>query len=68
MGKTTKCEGGVSNVRRNIGYVDNGCPLRNDCYRFTTPADPVTQDFLAGVPYNPDTGKCEYYLSNLFKK
>lgn len=40
-----------------------GCPLRDDCYRYTQPY--VKRDFFAQAPFDPATQSCEYFHSNL---
>lgn len=40
-----------------------GCPIREDCYRFTQPY--VKRDAFGKAPYDPVVGGCEYFHSNV---
>lgn len=47
MSGITKCPG-------------TGCPLRDNCYRFTVPAHPFQQSYAA-FTCDPEKG-CEYFI------
>ena len=47
MSGITKCHG-------------TGCPLRDNCYRFTVPAHPLQQSYAA-FACDPEKG-CEYFI------
>lgn len=35
------------------------CPLKEGCYRWTSPADPYHQSY---AQFQPKHGKCEYFI------
>jgi hypothetical protein len=41
----------------------DGCPLRAECYRHTQPVR--GRDAFGAPPYDPLTGACEHFYSNL---
>ena len=47
MADITKCSG-------------EGCPLKNECYRFLAIANQYQQSYFTTVPYNQETKECEY--------
>ncbi|HSH03658.1 MAG TPA: DUF2934 domain-containing protein [Anaerolineae bacterium] len=49
----------MSDITRCYGH---DCPLRDDCYRYTMPRP--GRDALARVPYDEETGSCQYFYSN----
>lgn len=40
----------------------DGCPLRDDCYRYTQPSP--GRDAFGRLPYDPQRGTCDYFVSN----
>ena len=43
-----------------------GCPLKERCYRYTAPVNPIWQSYFTNVPYK--NGECEYYWDNSYKE
>lgn len=37
-----------------------GCPLKEECYRFTAPANEFWQSYFTTVPYDKEKKECEY--------
>jgi hypothetical protein len=40
----------------------DGCPIRNNCYRYTAPAEPRWQSFFIDAPYDHDLKLCGYQI------
>jgi hypothetical protein len=43
--------------------VGETCPLRHDCYRHTQPSP--GRDRFGSLPYDPATGTCDHFVSNI---
>lgn len=39
-----------------------GCPKKDQCYRYTAKPTPGRQSYLAVPPFDHKTGSCEYQL------
>jgi hypothetical protein len=50
MADITKCKG-------------VGCPVKEDCYRYTAEAD-IYQAYFLYAPYDKEKKKCDYYWGN----
>jgi len=37
------------------------CPKKESCYRYTATPNEYRQSYFGAPPYDPHTGKCEYY-------
>lgn len=37
------------------------CPLKDTCYRYTSPKSMVWQSYLGKVPYDHTKKECEFY-------
>jgi len=37
-----------------------GCPLKEECYRFTAPAKELWQSYFTNVPYDESKKECKY--------
>jgi hypothetical protein len=54
---------GLRKVDPMLRCYGDGCPLRADCYRATNPAP--GRDAFGRLPYDPVSGACEYFVTNL---
>jgi len=52
----TKCKG------ENKEFV---CPIRKNCYRFTSIPDEYRQSYFVNLPYNKKEGKCENFWEDI---
>lgn len=44
-----------------------GCPIKQECYRYTAPKNAHWQAFFAYVPYDHAYKGCEYFIDNTDK-
>jgi hypothetical protein len=49
MPSLTMCEG-------------TGCPMRDACYRYASTPSQYNQSYFTEIPYNEESGECEYKL------
>lgn len=47
--------------------VGNGCPKKDDCYRYTAVKNEYRQAYFVSLPYDFDTDKCELFTPNFIK-
>lgn len=40
----------------------NNCPIRENCYRYTSTPHPFRQSWMMEVPYNEKENNCEFKI------
>jgi len=55
MPDITKCEG-------------KDCPIKETCYRFTSPDSEYRQSYFMKIPYNHTSKICDYFMTVWEKK
>ena len=40
------------------------CPLKETCYRYTAPKNEYRQSYFQFVPYDHESGDCEFYYAD----
>ncbi len=49
----------------DMSYCDGiDCPLKETCYRFTAPKNEHWQSYFIFVPYDKESGDCEFYIAD----
>lgn len=41
--------------------MGDNCPLKEKCYRYTSPSSEYAQAYYVGTPFNEETQTCDYF-------